>query len=725
MADTHITRKIIDETSPIRRLLAPEHVDEIGAIFRLDGYRDALVITNDRYVAEAVGVPQHAFLLGAMREVFDRSGDVLPHADEELVLMRVVDTTPLPDEGEAQRLRAQIGRDLVTDNRRDPGRRRGPDGIVDPLTLNEVQTFGLKCAVLGTFYDDDDGNLAFGSDIDTIYAARRMLVYKPHGKSLETIGSFLVRENADTTRPSMDVELGTLRYASTRRRERLADAANKPVAVPIRVDISDFVAHKTAVFGMTRLGKSNTMKVIATSVFKYSKEKNVKIGQLIFDPAAEYAEVNEQDGTALALVSKADVRRYKFAARKDELDADPSLRALALNLFDEDEIEPAWSLVTQYVLNRRTADYTTAFAAADISGPEQGDPDFSSLMTRARRARGLVYAMLIKAGIETPSGWDYHLPMSKVFRDVLASLTHHEGRDLKFLAQRQTSKGPHGVSGLRLNARELQTVAEGICHNAVQDPRHPEVANWYDGPDNRNANLAKMLMAWGVSGYKLLYGLDDGYHSPAANKDYGPAIYEDLVAGRLVIVDLSRGSQGVVQFASERVINHLLERSAEKFRQGLPLDYIQVFLEEAHKLFDRDKFKQSESADPYVRLAREAGKYRIGMIYSTQQVSSVEPDVLDNTANWVVAHLNSESEVRLLRDRYEFSRFAEQIKTAEDRGFIRLKTLSSRYIVPVQVRRFDADMVSDAQRAAETAAKQVVEEDEARNTTGATHEIRF
>jgi hypothetical protein len=87
------------------------------------------------------------------------------------------------------------------------------------------------------------------------------------------------------------------------------------------------------------------------------------------------------------------------------------------------------------------------------------------------------------------------------------------------------------------------------------------------------------------------------------------------------------------------------------------------------------------------------------MIYSTQQVSSVEPDVLDNTANWIVTHLNSEAEVKLLRGRYEFDRFAEQILHAEDVGFVRIKTQSSRYIIPVQVRLFDADMVAAARDA--------------------------
>jgi DNA helicase HerA-like ATPase len=150
----------------------------------------------------------------------------------------------------------------------------------------------------------------------------------------------------------------------------------------------------------------------------------------------------------------------------------------------------------------------------------------------------------------------------------------------------------------------------------------------------------------------------------------------------------------------EGVINVILAHAAERFRSNLTPHRIQIFLEEAHRLFDRDRFADRLAAnDPYVWLAREAGKYRIGMVYSTQQVSSVEPDVLGNTANWIVAHLNSETEVKLLRGRYEFDRFGDQIRHAEDVGFVRLKTQSSRFVIPIQVRLFDYAMVEAAKKA--------------------------
>ena len=128
-----------------------------------------------------------------------------------------------------------------------------------------MQTAGLRCAILGTFYDDDTASgpaLAFGSDVDNVYAAARLWVYKPYGHSLATHRRLHGRAE-DATSPAGRSTIGTVRYASTRRRERLATAAGRPTDVPVEIDIADIVAHKTAVLGMTRKGKSNTNKVMA------------------------------------------------------------------------------------------------------------------------------------------------------------------------------------------------------------------------------------------------------------------------------------------------------------------------------------------------------------------------------------------------------------------------------------------------------------------------------
>jgi len=691
----------VSALSPIRELLS--YSDPIGTVYRLVDFDEAFVITNDSFVHAAMGVPRHAFLLATPAELAAPQDAGMPDADdEEVVLLRVTGNVALPQEEDIQFLRAEAGLELIVDQARE--RPVGRDDLIDVLTAERMQTSGLRCAVLGTFYDNDQATgrrLAFGSDLDTVYASTRLRVFKPWGDSLQRIVSFMADHSSDEERRPF--RIGRVRYASTRRREILAREAGRPIDVPVDIDVADLVAHKTAVLGMTRKGKSNTMKVIAAAVHEYAQAKDIPIGQLIFDPAGEYANVNVQDGTALAEIGREHVTRFRLGATDVELTAEPGLRPLALNFFDEELIAVTWSIVGQFVQSQRDADYVKSFAAADVQGPTNPQArDEWKQVAYARRARAMAFACLLKAGLQPPASWSMWVPLKESVRNALIDAGGTRGQDLSFLSAVQISRRGDQV---RLTASHLLAVCEGLAAN-FHGERHADIEDWVHVPDNRIEHIVDVLMQRRGSGYKILFPLRDGYHAPSAVEDYAPSIHADLVNGKIVIVDLSRGGEGVLQYASERIISYVLDRAAERFRAGHEAHRIQIFLEEAHRLFDRDRFQRAlAETDPYVRLAREAGKYKLGMIYATQQVSSVEQDVLDNTANWVIAHLNSENEIKRLAGRYEFARFAEQIRRAEDIGFVRLKTLSSRFVIPVQVRRFDRSVV-EAARGVDTTAEE-------------------
>ncbi len=178
-------------------------------------------------------------------------------------------------------------------------------------------------------------------------------------------------------------------------------------------------------------------------------------------------------------------------------------------------------------------------------------------------------------------------------------------------------------------------------------------------------------------------------HTSTVDKPFEEEIVEELRKGRIIIVDLSQGDPNIQRLYSERICRHIFKDGMDRFIRNVPNNFVQFYFEEAHNLFPKREDK--DLSQIYNRLAKEGAKLNLGLIYATQEVSSISANILKNTQNWFIAHLNNEEETKEIKKYYDFGDFTEglvRFSASSDKGFVRMKTYSNPFVVPVQIDRF-------------------------------------
>lgn len=290
----NIANQILTNTSTLVELLGNYDSSFVGYVYGMR-FDEALVLTNDKFKQQVRGIPHNSFLIAAGfdPQAYGQSNEI----DREIILLRVLEPVSIPQDNDYIRARIEHHQQRTSAEKYPVA----PNDGYDPISANELQSGGLKCSILGTFYIDEDSNLRLGSDIENFMSLSRMRVYKPQAKALTQIINHVNPEvlakakkealKAGFTSPPSSIDIGTVRYTSTARMHR----ASTEEKVSVRIQPTDFLARRTAVLGMTRTGKSNTVKTTVSAVAVAAMKDNLKVGQLIFDINGEYANATSND----------------------------------------------------------------------------------------------------------------------------------------------------------------------------------------------------------------------------------------------------------------------------------------------------------------------------------------------------------------------------------------------------------------------------------------------
>ena len=661
----------------------------VGEVYSIS-YETALVQIHDHHRQKVGGIPSLSFLIATRITPKDEQIDYTLE-DNSIILLRVMDAAPLPDSDEAERIRVQSAQQVSGET----SQHWDESIAMDAQTHNILSFAGVKCSVIGTFFLNEDPRdssrlvTCFGGDLSNYYPNRGLTVYKPNEDALKEIVNYQDSNRREDLRNHSRVPIGEVRYASTNRAfQGISD-------VEVSISPADLLEQKTALFGMTRTGKSNTTKIIAKSVFdlRFDSEDSLRIGQIIFDPNGEYANENVQDAnnqknpSALKNVWKSspdgqeeDVVTYGIQKHPN----DPCRRLMLLNFYEDENLQKGKEIIDVFLTGDSI--YINNFRQIVFEEP---DPDDESATTRYNR-RVLAYrALLAKAGFEPP---DNLLPnteglFNRKLREYMKDSTSDRATDYDSAAAIFEQPNPTWDQLHRAFLHLSYFVSE-------KDSGYSDFENWYvnersgaSGDTWADEDLKKILQMFYYPNGARLIGKARPQHTNSTTEDYAVEIYNHLVKGRLVIIDQSSGEPQVNQSSAERIMWQIFRENQREFREAQEPPDILIYIEEAHNLLPSGSELDLENV--WVRTAKEGAKYHLGMVYVTQEVSSIQKNILKNTGNWFIGHLNNTDETRELCKFYDFADFEKSILRAQDRGFLRVKTLSNLFVVPVQIKKFE------------------------------------
>ena len=665
MAD--ILNQIMLTESELVGLLGDYNSSFVGYVYGMS-FDEVFVLTNDEWKHRVDGIPHNSFLVAAG---FNPAhfGDAA-NIDKEIILLRVLEPVRLPQDNDLVRTRIEHHQ-RRTEEEQFPGDVN--DGM-DPMTAAELQSGGLKCRVLGTFYMEN-GQLRLGSDIENFMTLSRMRAYKPNGDALSLIVNHVnpeIKKKAEEDAklagfksiPS-PINIGTIRYTSTARMHRKVNAT----LVPVMIQPSDFLARRTAVLGMTRTGKSNTVKTTVSAVALAALKDGIKIGQLIFDINGEYANATHQDDGS----SIAEVFDETICFRAVNTPGRPHFRDLRINFFEQPNV--AIGLLEQ--LSRETrgsAQDITTFLTSSLDEPDRLEIGEHN---RWQVRRAVFQCILNLSQYSPPANFKVEFPVSQsVINLVRAELSPD------FPATEK--RGNIQYYSLTPDQATIWFKAmRGI--NKRSPIQSTSGSDWVDSTLIAYLNVLAGESSGGtyIRGYRQIQEYVD-YHSSSRQGDVVREILGLLYEGRIVILDLSAGPVTIRKTLSDRIAKAVFDRQFDTLNKGkMPMNIV-LYVEEAHNIIGR----HAELTDTWPRIAKEGAKARIAFVYATQEPSSVHPNILANTENWFVTHLNNDDELKTLGKFYDFSDFVASLKSAQDVGFARVKTLSSPFVIPTQINRF-------------------------------------
>ena len=442
------------------------------------------------------------------------------------------------------------------------------------------------------------------------------------------------------------------------------------------ISMMDIRGKRTAMFGKTRLGKSNVVKLIVQGMLEVTA-RNPDVGQIIFDVNGEYANTNPQDGDSAIATAYKD-RCLPYFLKQTE--GNPNAKLLRFNFFErpQDAYEVIKELLPVEMIRQ---DALRNLFTCKLPKIERFENEHEALFLRRMRKVMLYWTILDAAGFESDNNrlkegllsLGLTVPFNPGFSTSL--------RKAAYMAQTKLPPPPlpHNFQGLCF---EMRTVA-GF---ALQYPNDPSLSgNGYFVFDDDELIMSRFLSGVMGEGPDMLRTCLE-FHSPTAT-DFTTDIIRGLNEAKTIIINLGSANEQIIRYFAKSICLSIFHEQERKFVSNqLHGRYVQIYFEEAHMIFPPNS---GNVIDVYSRFAKEGAKFNIGIVYSTQSPTTINCDLLSQTENFFIGHLSSHTEADYLSSvQSAFKGCQESIMRNRTPGLMQVLTYSHRYVVPIQAHQY-------------------------------------
>lgn len=567
---------------------------------------------------------------------------------------------------------------------------------IDSLYKEENLFLTYRCRIFGVCYDNGT-EIKYYSNVRTFPTILSLIVCIPSNDFMNRLFLSAVSQG-DNDLKNVIFEIGVLQYGTDRAYTKSYEIGTEK-EVKVQFNATNLLRKRTAIFGKSGYGKSNTVK----TVIGMMSVEHPSCGQLIMDTNGEYALDNDQNEGLMDIFHEAGMKnkcvlytnRLVSQKQKDKF-GENSIKPLKFDVFDQ--IKPSFEIVLANLDGVKEPLYLNPWSSA-MDGVDDDYKLFSDGRNNPGLIWGIWYAALIRAGL-TPINTKHNkipLTISKEYLIVLLNELKEKNPDLL---------------GVNL---EDDDVKKTICevYNFVQQGRNVQTndifemakySEWYvknQMSEDSSVKGFSEILEYPRRFYALKsfnYSSEDNNKTGVKSISLGENVFRDLKDNKIVILDLASVSIKIAKTLSQHMLSHLLNSSSKMFGDYTSRDIfnkydVLVYIEEAQNYLKPEEIRNGSI---YERIAKEGRKFHIGLVYVTQQPSAIDMTITSQTENIIAMHMSNRKDCDILNEiKDKFDKMTcKFLKDEAQKGLAYLFAEPHQpFVLPCQIHKFDKNLI--------------------------------